>query len=225
MSEYVLEAHGITKSYPEANGERLSILKGVDLSLEQGKSYAIVGNSGSGKSTLLEILATLLPFDQGTLTIMGNDVKRLTQKEIARLRNTRLGFIFQNSQLLSDFTGLENVMMPLLIRGDSAAKARDRAVELLERVGLKDRMDHHPDQLSGGERQRFAVARSLACSPTVIFADEPTGSLDEGNAKVVEDLLLDLVREGGFTLLLVTHNRNFAQRADVLWRLHEGVLS
>lgn len=225
MSEYVLEACGITKSYPEGNGQLLPILKGVDVRLERGKSYAIVGNSGSGKSTLLEILATLLPADSGTLSIMERDVKGLSPAALSTLRNRDLGFIFQNSQLLGDFNALENVMMPLLIKGESAAGAQARATDLLVRVGLGQRLRHNPDQLSGGERQRVAVARALACAPAIVFADEPTGSLDEGNAKVVEDLLLDLAGEGKFTLLLVTHNRLFAARTDQVWHLREGVLA
>ncbi|MDD7201985.1 MAG: ABC transporter ATP-binding protein [Sphaerochaetaceae bacterium] len=225
MTEYVLEAHGITKSYPEANGQLLPILKGVDVSLERGKSYAIVGNSGSGKSTLLEILATLLPADSGILSIMGRDVKGLSPAAHAALRNRDLGFIFQNSQLLGDFNALENVMMPLLIKGESAAIAQARATDLLVRVGLEQRLRHNPEQLSGGERQRVAVARALACGPAIVFADEPTGSLDEGNARIVEDLLLDLAGEGKFTLLLVTHNRLFAERTDQVWHLREGVLA
>ncbi|MDY6343290.1 MAG: ABC transporter ATP-binding protein [Sphaerochaetaceae bacterium] len=225
MTEYVLEAYGITKSYPEANGQLLPILKGVDVCLERGKSYAIVGNSGSGKSTLLEILATLLPADSGTLSIMERDVKSLNPAALATLRNRALGFIFQNSQLLGDFNALENVMMPLLIKGENASDAKRRATDLLVRVGLDQRLCHNPDQLSGGERQRVAVARALACRPAIVFADEPTGSLDERNAKVVEDLLLDLAGEGRFTLLLVTHNRLFAERTDQVWHLREGVLA
>lgn len=225
MSEYVLEAHQITKSFAEANGECLHILKGVDLSLEQGKSHAVVGKSGSGKSTLLEVLATLLKPDSGSLTILGKEVANLSPVELGAMRSSRLGFIFQNSQLLADFNALENVMMPLLIGKRRMQEAKERAMALLDRVGLSSRMLHRPDQLSGGEKQRVAVARALACAPSLVFADEPTGSLDEANAKVVEDLLLDLAGEGGFSLLLVTHNRLFAERTDKLWHLSDGVLS
>ncbi len=225
MNEYVLKAVGITKSFREGDGEELSILKGVDLTLSQGKSYAVVGNSGSGKSTLLEILATLLPPDGGSLRILGEDPLSLSRAKLASIRNKHLGFVFQNSQLLVDFNALENVMMPLLIKGEKYQDARKKAFELLSEVGLASRVSHLPSELSGGERQRIAVARAIVCRPQLVFADEPTGSLDEGNAKIIEGLLLDLVRECRFTLLLVTHNRDFAIRCDEVMTLRDGRLS
>lgn len=225
MGDLVIKANGVRKSYLEANGQSLPILKGVDLALRRGERLAIVGESGSGKSTLLEVLATLLPFEEGTISILGKSIAGLSEKELSTLRGRHLGFIFQNSQLLSDFTALENVMMPALIAGSPAREAKEQALKLLETVGLKERADHHPDTLSGGERQRVAVARALVNKPEVMFADEPTGSLDEGHAHLVEDLLLSLPHAEGTALVLVTHNNRFAERCDRVLRLRDGVLS
>mgnify|MGYP001358308314 CR=1 FL=1 len=223
-SDLMLQTIGVGKTFPEANGGVLSILQGISFYVRKGESVSVVGNSGSGKSTLLEICASLLPADSGTVLFDGQDVSRLGDRELSGIRSRKMGFIFQNSLLLGDFTALENVMMPLLIAGAGRQEARYAAVRLLGKVGMGDRLDHRNDTLSGGERQRVAVARSLANSPKMIFADEPTGALDEENAKSIETLLFSLVKETGTTLLLVTHNLAFAHQCDRSFRLYERML-
>lgn len=220
-----LGAYGIRKSFREADGSSLPILKGIDLEVGQGESLAITGNSGSGKSTLLEILGTLLPPDAGEVRIQGRPVSGMKARDLARIRNETLGFVFQNSMLLGDFTALENVMMPGLIKGMPYDEAKRRAGALLDAVGLSSRASHARDTLSGGERQRIAVARSLMNHPIVVLADEPTGSLDEKNARMVEDLLLALVAKEGTSLVLVTHNPGFAARCGRVAVLRDGVLA
>ena len=216
----------ITKSFPatQAGDSRLMILEGITLAIPHGESVAIVGKSGSGKSTLLEIAAGLLEPDSGTVRLDGVCLHDLDDRGKAALRAKKMGFIFQASYMLSDFTALENVEIAALIAGAAPREADSRARELLHRVGLGERLGHTSDQLSGGERQRVVIARSLVNDPAIIFADEPTGNLDEENAAMVEDLLLGLVKERKAPLLLVTHDPQFAGRLDRVLTLRERTL-
>lgn len=223
MSE-LLRLEGISKSFPAPDGSPVEILSGLDLSLEEGEVISIVGRSGSGKSTLLSIAALLLSPDGGRILYGGQDTSSLTAREVSSLRSTSMGFIFQSSILLEDFSALENVAMPLLIQGKGRKEAFSAAERLLEKVGLSERMGYRPGQLSGGERQRVAIARALSPSPSVVFADEPTGSLDERSAADIESLLLSAVRSEGLGMIIVTHDRNLAERADRMLLLSEGRL-
>ena len=210
----ILEIEDLSKSFPLPSKKKLEILSDLSFSVECGDSVSIVGKSGCGKSTLLQIAASLLKPTSGSIKIDGKEISKMSEKELCSLRNKKMGFIFQNSLLLDDFNAIENIMMPLLIDGVSKSKANQKAEELLNLVGLGDRAKQRVDQLSGGEKQRIAIARSLANSPQIIFADEPTGSLDEKNAGFIEDLLLSLVKKENTTLILVTHNNAFADKCD-----------
>lgn len=202
---------------------RLTVLRGLDVEIAAGTAAAITGESGSGKSTLLNIVAGLDDFGPGTLHVGGVDLGVLDESELARYRRT-LGMVFQFHHLLRDFSALDNLLVPALIRGQSRGAARRRARDLLHAVGLSDRASHLPAELSGGERQRVAVARALVGEPGLVLADEPTGNLDEHNSRITADLLFDLVRHERITLVLVTHDRSLAERAGVVYRLSEGVL-
>lgn len=209
----VLTAKGICKSYRD--GQQVTdVLHGVDLSINKGDMLAIVGSSGSGKSTLLHILGTLDSADSGTLQLAGQDVARLSAAQKALLRNEQLGFIYQFHHLLMDFTALENVAMPLLIRGLSQRAAQQRAKVMLERVGLAHRVSHRPAELSGGERQRVAIARALVAEPALVLADEPTGNLDQHTAETIYQLLRSLNKELGTSFVVVTHDMQLASRLD-----------
>ena len=216
-----IELVSITKRFKaaEKGNDEITILQDLNLSIVQGQSTAIIGKSGSGKSTLLHIAGGLDSPTEGKVICSGTDFATLDDKRRSVLRNRHIGFIFQANLLLEDFSALENVMAPALISGFKARECKDRAVELLERLGLADRMDHVPGKLSGGEKQRVAICRALMNRPEVILADEPTGALDEENASEVENLLLDLVREEGRSLLLVTHNQDFAFKCDNVYLL------
>ncbi|MBO4423963.1 MAG: ABC transporter ATP-binding protein [Spirochaetales bacterium] len=216
-----IELVSITKRFKasEKGSDEITILQDLNLNIVQGQSTAIIGKSGSGKSTLLHIAGGLDSPTEGKVICSGTDFATLDDKRRSILRNRHIGFIFQANLLLEDFSALENVMAPALISGVKAKDCRDRAVELLERLGLADRMDHVPGKLSGGEKQRVAICRALMNRPEVILADEPTGALDEENASEVENLLLDLVREEGRSLLLVTHNQDFAFKCDNVYLL------
>ncbi len=218
----ILEISELSKSFPLPSKKKLEILSDLNFSVEKGLSVSIVGKSGCGKSTLLQIAASLLKPTSGSVKIEDVEIFKMSEKELCNLRNNKLGFIFQNSLLLEDFTALENIMMPLLINKISKNKAEKRAKELIDLVGLKDRSQHKVQQLSGGEKQRIAIARALSTSPSIIFADEPTGSLDEKNAQFIEDLLLSLVKKEETTLILVTHNNNFADKCDKKYVLTFG---
>lgn len=215
----VLRLESVCKSFPVAGGE-LEILKDVNLSLSKGEGASIVGKSGSGKSTLLYIAALIEKPTSGTVWYSDSDVTSAGDASLAALRKEKMGFVFQNSLLLDDFSALENVMIPLMNTGVRKKDAQKRASELLDRLGLAERLDHRPFELSGGERQRVAIARSVICEPDIIFADEPTGSLDEESQILIENLLLSLVHEKGLALLLVTHNETFASRLE-----HRYILS
>lgn len=214
-----LEAYQLSKAYDNGN-EKLVVLDNVSLSILPGQTCAIVGPSGSGKTTLLGLCAGLDRPTTGEVLIDGTPISQLDQDALARLRNERLGFVFQNFQLLQNLTGLENVMVPLELRGDRSA--RKYAIELLDRVGLKERLHHYPSQLSGGEQQRVALARAFVNQPKLLFADEPTGNLDGTTSENVVDLIFELNRELGTSLVLVTHDLGLADKAHRVIRLKNG---
>ncbi|UQG61125.1 ABC transporter ATP-binding protein [Marinobacter sp. M3C] len=201
----------------------LTILQGVNLEINQGDSVAIVGRSGSGKTTLLGLLAGLDTPSEGSIELDGANISALSEDERAALRAQRVGFVFQSFQLLPALTALENVMLPLELAGRQNSEARAR--ELLQRVGLGERLTHTPRQLSGGEQQRVAIARAFACEPAILFADEPTGNLDNRTGKDVSDLLMALNREQGTTLVMVTHDEQLAARCVRQFHIEGGVLS
>ena len=219
----VLEARGVKKSFHQGPRE-VRVLEDVNLALSAGKSLAIVGASGAGKSTLLHILGGLDRPDAGEVKIEGSSLWGLKPAARSRVRNYALGFVYQFHHLLGEFTAMENVAMPLLIRGESIRSARDKAIDLLNRVGLSERLTHKPAELSGGERQRAAVARALVGKPRVVLGDEPTGNLDERTADHVYGLMLDLNQELQTSLLLVTHDKKFAARMDRQLELRMGCL-
>ena len=223
QSGQALVAAGIRKSYRSPLGP-LEVLQGVDLEVQRGTILAIVGTSGAGKSTLLNILGTLDHPDSGVVEIAGRRVDHLKDRELARVRATKLGFVFQFHHLLPEFSAEENVMMPLLIAGADPASARSRAREALASVGLVERWQHRPAELSGGEAQRVAVARALVPSPELVLADEPSGNLDHGSAAALHDLLTSLARDRGQTFVVVTHNDRLALRADRVLTLESGRL-
>lgn len=217
-----VHATGIHKHYRSPAGP-LPVLRGLDLAVERGATAAITGESGSGKSTLLNIVAGLDHFGPGRLHVGGVDLAVLDETELARYRRT-LGMVFQFHHLLRDFSVLDNLLIPALIRGQRRSAARRGARELLRAVRLSSRAAHLPDELSGGERQRVAVARAVVGEPGLVLVDEPTGNLDERNSLLVADLLFDLVRRQGTTMVLVTHDSALAARADAVYRLAGGVL-
>ncbi len=220
----VLEARGVRKVYQDGDGRPLEILSGVDLAVSPGEFVAIVGASGSGKSTLLHLLGALDQATEGVISLEGAEYGRCSPAELERIRNLRLGFVFQFHHLLRDFSALENVMLPQRIGGRPAPAARERAAALLGQLGLSQRLSHRPAQLSGGEQQRVAVARALANNPRVILADEPSGNLDATQAERLHDLLGTLAREFETALVVVTHNRLLAARADRILAVEGGRL-
>ncbi len=219
----VLQAEKLVKSYDEGNNE-LEVLSGVDLTVTQGDILAIIGTSGSGKSTLLNLLGGLDRATRGSVSIAGNALASMSDRDTGKLRNRYLGFVYQFHHLLPEFTALENVAMPLLIRGDSPASCQEKAAATLEKVGLKHRLKHKPSALSGGERQRVAIARALVTEPALVMADEPTGNLDERTAAQVQALMLELNDTLGTAFMIVTHDREFASRCPQQYELHDGLL-
>jgi putative ABC transport system ATP-binding protein len=221
MAATVLQAENLTKIYRSAESE-LMVLDHVSFSVSEGNSIAIVGPSGSGKTTLLGLCAGLDTPSSGDLTLMNFKLNAMKEDERAFLRNQFVGFVFQNFQLLSTLTALENVMVPLELRGER--NVAPKAKELLHRVGLGSRLNHYPSQLSGGEQQRVAIARAFITDPQILFADEPTGNLDDENAQHVTELLFGMNKEKGTTLVLVTHNLELAQRTQRIIRMKGGKL-
>ena len=222
-TENVLRASHVAKTYQEG-GLRTDVLSDVNFELKRGQTMAIVGASGSGKSTLLHIIGGLDTLSAGEVEVDGRLLSTLSDAERGRVRNRSLGFIYQFHHLLPEFTALENVCMPLLIRGTAIADAQRQSAALLERVGLGKRLQHKPSELSGGERQRCAVARALVTRPACVLGDEPTGNLDEDNAAQVYGLMLELNQEIGTSFILVTHDTRLAARMDRTLVLHNGVL-
>lgn len=218
----ILEAKNISKIYDEGK-IKTTVLSGLNLTVHQGERLAIVGSSGSGKSTLLHLLGGLDTPTTGEVWINGVCVNRLNETERGKLRNEQLGFIYQFHHLLAEFDAAENVAMPLLMRSHISIKeAYDRANDLLDKVGLSHRTHHRPSELSGGERQRVAIARALVTQPALVLADEPTGNLDDDNAKAVFDLLSDLQNTLGMALIMVTHDKELASRADRVLEMKSG---
>jgi len=224
MTVPVLEARNVHKSFRQGP-VTLEVLQGVAISIGTGERIAIVGSSGSGKTTLLQILGGLDRPTTGQVLVDGRDIHQQTEKERGDLRNRALGFVYQFHHLLPEFSALENVAMPLLVRRMKVADARAKARRLLDRVGLGQRLDHRPDQLSGGERQRAAVARALVTEPKIVLADEPTGNLDGSNAESVFALMLELNRELGTSLIVVTHDLRLASRMERIFAIERGVLT
>ncbi len=215
----MIHASNITKSFGS-----LQVLKGIGLDIQQGEVVSIVGPSGAGKTTLLQILGTLEKPDGGSVLINGVDVTKLKDREMSRFRNLHLGFVFQFHQLLPEFTAMENVMIPALIARQSKKEARQRAEELLTFLGLKERLEHKPNELSGGEKQRVAVARALMNHPDVILADEPSGSLDSNNKAELHQLFFDLRDKFNQTFVIVTHDEELARLTDRTIHLKDGVI-
>ena len=220
QTDSMIQLHGITKSFGS-----LQVLRGIDLQVNRGEVVAIVGPSGAGKTTLLQIMGTLDRPDEGEVIIDGENVSRLSATKIAHFRNKNIGFVFQFHQLLPEFTALENVMIPALIGGTSKKEARQRAQELLDFMGLADRAEHKPNQLSGGEKQRVAVARALVNHPAVVFADEPSGSLDTHNKEELHRLFFDLRDRMGQTFVIVTHDEALASQTDRTIHILDGYIT
>lgn len=205
----MINLEGITKSFGS-----LQVLKGIDLTIDEGEVVSIVGPSGAGKTTLLQIMGTLDSPDTGRIILNGTEVNQLNGKQLSAFRNQEIGFVFQFHQLLPEFTALENTMIPALIAGESAGKARSRAMEMLAMMGLKERASHKPAELSGGEKQRVAVARALINRPSAVLADEPSGSLDTQNKEELHRLFFDLRDRLGQTFVIVTHDEALASKTD-----------
>jgi lipoprotein-releasing system ATP-binding protein len=224
MSNVVLEAQALSKTFNEGL-QAVDVLKKVSLTINRGEFVAIVGSSGSGKSTLLHILGGLDVPSSGTVTILGQPLSALNETKRGELRNKHLGFVYQFHHLLAEFTALENVCMPLLLRQSCSVKeAETAATDLLTKVGLAHRLQHKPAELSGGERQRVALARALVTKPDVVLADEPTGNLDHETATEIQQLLQTLKQELGMSLIIVTHDRDLAQSADRILTMQSGEL-
>ena len=220
----IIEARDVTKSYRGGDGGLIHVLDGVDLAVRRGEMVAIVGASGAGKSTLLHVLGALDRPTRGTVLLDGEPLQGRPDEELAAIRNRKIGFVFQFHHLLREFSALENVMMPLRIAGFDLKRARSRAEELLARVGLSGRMTHRPGELSGGEQQRTAVARALAIDPAVLLADEPSGNLDHANSERLHELFSQLASDLEIAMVVVTHNRALASRADRALLLEDGRL-
>ncbi|WP_273047655.1 lipoprotein-releasing ABC transporter ATP-binding protein LolD [Pseudoalteromonas sp.] len=224
MNDLVISCENLSKVYQDGNNQ-VEVLKGVDLALHQGEMLAIVGSSGSGKSTLLHILGTLDTASSGVAKIKNQEVAKLSRTEQAAFRNQNLGFIYQFHHLLMEFSAVENVAMPLLIKGLSAKEAKAQALEMLEKVGLAHRSSHKPSALSGGERQRVAIARALVTKPALVLADEPTGNLDKQNAIKIYDLINELNKSLNTSFVVVTHDLELADKLGKIAYLDDGKLA
>ena len=220
----VIEASLVCKRFHQGKLD-VDVLKGIDFSVAAGESHAILGASGAGKSTLMHLLGGLDHVSSGEIRIAGQSLARLSEAELGRLRNRRLGFIYQFHHLLPEFSALENIAMPLLIRGEGFAAAREQGRDWLARVGLESRGEHKPGELSGGERQRVALARALVTRPDCLLADEPTGNLDQQTATQMLELMLDLNQQIDTALVVVTHDLVIAQRMQHRWRMQDGLLA
>ena len=224
MSNTILACEAVCKNYYDGQ-LNVQVLDNLTLQVDKGRSIGIVGASGSGKSTLLHILGGLDKPTSGRVSLMGQDLSQLSQKQLSGLRNRHLGFVYQFHHLLPEFSALENVMMPLLIGKRPKEQARERALLMLEKVGLKDRVLHRPGELSGGERQRAAIARALVTDPACLLADEPTGNLDRKNALNILDMMMELKQELGTARVVVTHDDEMAARFDRVLNMTDGALS
>ena len=224
MSNTILACEAVCKNYYDGQ-LNVQVLDNLTLQVDKGQSIGIVGASGSGKSTLLHILGGLDKPTSGRVSLMGQDLSQLSQKQLSGLRNRHLGFVYQFHHLLPEFSALENVMMPLLIGKRPKEQARERALLMLEKVGLKNRVLHRPGELSGGERQRAAIARALVTDPACLLADEPTGNLDRKNALNILDMMMELKQELGTALVVVTHDDEMAARFDRVLNMTDGALS
>ena len=222
MNSIVLESKEIQKSFHDGSRE-LKVLCGINLTVKEKEILAISGASGAGKSTLLQIMGTLDTPTGGDILYNGQSVRKMNKSTVNSLRNESIGFVFQFYHLLQEFTALENVMMPGLVKGKSKSECRQRAKELLSKVGLEERMTHKPNQLSGGEQQRVAIGRALFNKPSVLLADEPTGNLDEHTGEEIVNLLWDLNQKDGITLVMVTHDLTLAAKTHAWVHLHDGV--
>lgn len=224
LEEKTITGENIHKSYFKKNGEDVEVLKGIDIEISKGLITLILGASGAGKSTLLHVLSGLDKPDKGEVLINGTKLNSLNDEKISELRNKNIGFIFQFHHLLPEFTALENVSIPQMISGKSLSEANKRSKELLELVGLEERITHKPAELSGGEQQRVAVARALANNPAILFADEPTGNLDSKNGQAISELFKKINKELGVTILLVTHNNELIDLSDRTLYMRDGLL-
>ncbi|WP_413560996.1 ABC transporter ATP-binding protein [Bdellovibrio sp. HCB209] len=217
-----LSVRNIHKSYPSGNGE-LEILRGVSMDINGGEALAILGASGAGKSTLLQIMGTLDRPTMGEVTFEGRDLLAMNDEELSKFRNAEMGFVFQFHHLLSEFNAVENVMIPCRVAGESPKAAKEKALHLLEFMGLADRAGHYPNQLSGGELQRIAIARALVRHPKILFADEPTGNLDSNTSAKIQELFFRLKEEMKLALVIVTHDLTFATRFPKVYRMKDGL--
>ncbi len=222
MKSIILRAENIHKIFSLGKDVKLHVLKGISLEVKRGEIISIVGASGAGKSTLLHILGALDKPSDGRVFIDGIDIFKMSDSELAKFRNQKIGFIFQFHHLLPEFTALENVVMPALIGGKSLSEAKEKAYELLKEVGLADRINHKPSELSGGEQQRVAVARALMNSPDIVLADEPSGNLDSKNAEALHELIIELNKKIGQTFIIATHNEKLAERSDRIVKIVDG---
>lgn len=220
----VIEAISVCKRFQQGKLD-VDVLRGIDFSVASGESHAILGSSGAGKSTLMHLLGGLDHVSSGEIRITGQSLTKLSEAALGRLRNRHLGFIYQFHHLLPEFSALENIAMPLLIRGAEFAAAREQARDWLARVGLESRAEHNPGELSGGERQRVALARALVTRPDCLLADEPTGNLDQQTAAQMLELMLDLNRQIDTALVVVTHDLSIAERMQHSWRMQDGLLT
>lgn len=224
MNKPILSVKNLHKTFLDS-GTRVDVLKDLSLDLEAGRSIAIMGPSGSGKTTLLQLLGGLDTPDSGNIIIDSHALSDLNEKELCKLRNEKLGFIYQFHHLLPEFTALENTMMPLLIRGDAILSAKEKAIAILNKVGLSHRLEHKPSQLSGGERQRTAIARALITNPLCVLADEPTGNLDKQTAEHVYELIFNLKKEMNTSFIVATHDIHLAQKMDAIYVMEDGAVT